>query len=419
MGAVVDDLPIARMIELDSSVSRNYQRLASQAMEDLIVREAGSTTIGEFRDRFVGEIREPLRRLFPDLIFVGLGNPLAEGTFKFEKGSVKNFDYKNLSGGEKSAFDLLLDLVVRRRSYSNAVYCIDEPEAHMNTKLQGSLLQELYQLIPEESQLWISTHSIGMMRKARELYDREPGKIVFLDFGGHDFDRLTKITPSVPTRGFWEKILDVALDDLASLIAPSEVVVCEGNPVSLIQSKNNEHDAIVYGKIFGKEFYDVKFISGGSSKEVANDRLGFVATLPKIAPGIKIRRLIDRDDHAEEDIAEFLSKGISVLSRRHLEAYLYDNEVLQRLCEFFEKAGELEKIVDAKNKAIAASVGRGNCVDDVKSAAPEIYVSIKKILGVTGVGDNQLAFCRNTLAPLIGPEMSVYQELRRDIFGVE
>src|SRR5690606_21326092 len=102
--------------------------------------------------------------------------------------------------------DLILDFVVKRRSYSDAIYCIDEPETHMNTKLQGALLGELMGLLPGSSQLWVASHSIGMMRKARELYDADPNSVVFLDFGGKDFDQSVVITPSKPTRAFWESV---------------------------------------------------------------------------------------------------------------------------------------------------------------------------------------------------------------------
>jgi hypothetical protein len=197
--------------------------------------------------------------LFPDLLLNSLGNPLDKGTFRFDKGSAKGFEYKNLSGGEKAAFDLILDIVVKKGSYKDAIYCIDEPEAHMNPRLQGKLLEELYNLIPEDSQLWVASHSIGMMRKARELDARCQGAVAFLDFGRHDFDRQAIITPSRPTRAFWEGVLNVALDDFANLVAPQEVIICEGNPAGAIPGKNAEHDATIYNMIFDGEMPDVKF----------------------------------------------------------------------------------------------------------------------------------------------------------------
>ena len=74
---------------------------------------------------------------------------------------------------------------------TNAVFCIDEPEAHMHTKLQAKVLKELYKLTPINSQLWISTHSIGMLKQAEELEKENPGSVVFLDFDNRDFDVIT------------------------------------------------------------------------------------------------------------------------------------------------------------------------------------------------------------------------------------
>ena len=129
-------------------------------------------------------------------------------------------------------------MVVKRRTFDDTVFGIDEPEAHMNTRLQGTLLHELYDLIPNGSQMWVATHSIGMMRKARDLYQKHPGDVIFLDFEGHDFDRPVTLHPVAPTRAFWERILRVALDDLSDLVAPREIIICEGNPKGVVLGKN-------------------------------------------------------------------------------------------------------------------------------------------------------------------------------------
>lgn len=416
-GALLDNMTLSKLIQTDATVALNYARLASQAMEDVFVNEAATTTMGAYRYKMIGEVREPMKRLFPELTLLGVGNPLDQGTFQFEKGTTKDFDYKNLSGGEKAAFDLILDIVVKRRSYPNAIYCIDEPETHMNTKVQGALLEELLNLLPGESQLWIASHSIGMMRKARELYDGDPSSVVFLDFGGRDFDRQTVITPEKPTREFWASVLHVALDDLAALVAPREVVICEGNPVTPSPGKNVEHDARVYSTIFAEQLPDVTFISAGSASQVSGDFLALATTLPKVASGMKVRRVIDLDDHSPQDVLAHKQDGMIVLGRRHIEAYLFDEEVLAALCASVGKSADLPAVLAAREQAIADSVGRGNPPDDIKSAAGNIYTETKRILGLTQVGNDRHAFARNTLAPLIKPGLTTYADLKRDIFG--
>ena len=416
-GPVLENLSIAKLIQTDATVSSNYMRLASQAMEDVFVNETASTTMAAYRDKMLGETREPFKRLFPHLKLVGIGNPLDNGTFRFEKGAATNFDYQNLSGGEKAAFDLLLDLVVKRRTYTDTVYCIDEPETHMNTKVQGALLAELLGLLPASSQLWIASHSIGMLRKARELYAADPGSVVFLDFGGRDFDSPTVIKPQLPTKAFWQRVLDVALDDLATLVAPRQVVICEGNPVSAINGKNVEQDARIYSTIFSAEFSDVTFISAGSSNQVSGDFLALATALPRVAAGMKVTRLIDLDDHAPADVAAYQQQNITVLSRRHLEAYMFDDEVLTALCDSLGKLSDAAAVLAAKQSALADSVSRGNPLDDVKSAASSIYTETKRILGVMQGGNEKNSFMRNTLAPLVKPGMATYAQLKKDIFG--
>jgi predicted ATPase len=416
-GDATEERRFWRMIDTDSTVSKNYQRLASDALEDVFAREAGTTTIADYREKVIGDLKASILKLFPDLVLNTLGNPLENGTFRFDKGNQAGFDYKNLSGGEKAAFDLILDMVVKRRAFNDTVFAIDEPEAHMNTRLQGKLLEELLNLIPEGSQVWVATHSIGMMRKARELYEADPSQVAFLDFGSHDFDKPVILTPIAPTRAFWARVLHVALDDLAELVAPRQVVICEGNPSGPVPGKNTDHDARCYDTIFTDEFPDVVFVSAGGAKEVADDRLKFAAVMPKVVKGITVTRVIDRDDHAPADVAEFNKAGIGVLRRRHIEAYLYDDEILQKLYDSYGRNADFPAAKVAFDQALIDSVARGNPKDDIKSAAPIIHQHIKKDLALVAAGNDPLAFARNVLVPLVTPDTKVYQELRMGIFG--
>lgn len=415
-GKALDERRFNLMIENDAAVNSNYQRLASQALEDLFGNENDQTTIGELKQKLIGDIRSCMGRLFPDLMLNDLGNPLDTGTFRFDKGTSRHFEYKNLSGGEKAAFDLLLDFILKRREFDDTVFCIDEPEAHMNTRLQATLLGELFSSLPAGCQLWLATHSIGMMRRARDLAAQQPGTVAFLDFSDLDFDKPQVVLPSRPSRVFWERALEVALDDISALVTPDQVVICEGTPSSSL-GKNSAHDARCYDIIFESEFPNTRFLSGGNSSDVQSDRLALVTAIQAIASGCTILRLVDRDDHSPLDIHDLHNQGINVLSRRHVECFLYDDEVLTALCVSVGKGSEASVLLQDKAAAISASVGRGNSADDIKSAAGQIYNSAKKRLGLTGVGNDQQSFARNTLAPLITPNMQLYQELRRCIFG--
>lgn len=417
LGSALDEDRIQRLVETDSTVSRNYQRLVSDAFEDAFEPGRSEMKLGDWRDQITRDIRNAMRRLFPHLVLDGLGSPLRDPTFRFTKGDQSGFMYKNLSGGEKAALDLLLDIVVKRREYDDTVFCIDEPEAHLNPRVHGLLLEELTNLVPARGQLWVATHSIGMMRAARNMEAENPGSVVFLDFEGPDFDQPVILTPVRPSRTLWARALKVALADMAELVAPSELVVCEGNPAGAVAGKNSDHDARCYRIIFGDHMPDAEFVSGGGSNDVSRDRWGIAGAFPAVVKGTTVRRLIDRDDHAPDEVNELAHQGITVLGRRNLEAYLYDDDVLRALCSRHEKSNQAESLLMAKAEALRQSAGRKNAADDLKPAAPDIYRAAKQLLSLTGVGSDHRAFERNSLAPLLTPGMAVFEELKRDVFG--
>ncbi len=417
VGPAIDENRIQRLIENDATVTKNYQRLVSDAFDDVFEKEQGTTTLTVWRESVIGELRDAIARLFPDLILNGLGSPLRDANFRFTKGTSKRFLYKNLSGGEKAVFDLILDIIVKRREYNNTIFCIDEPEVHTNPRIQGRLLRELLNLIPTNCQLWVSTHAIGMLREARDIERETPGRVVFLDFGGHkDFDMPVVLTPTKPTRSFWESALSVALHDLAELVAPETVIVCEGNPTGAVAGKNAEHDARCYTAIFSDEIPEVVFVAGGNSSDVASDRMGFAAKLPAIVQGTSVHRLIDRDDHGPSDVSEFNQKGITVLGRRNIESYLWDDEVLKALC--IKRGYEIAIPEVLANKAVelANSISRNNANNDLKPAAPNMFNFIKRRLQIVGEANDSRSFERNILSKLLNNEMSAYQDLKKAIF---
>lgn len=416
VGSALDEERITRLIDNDATVTSNYRRLVSDAFDDVFQRESGATTFAVWRESVIGDLRNAITRLFPGLVLNGLGSPLRDPTFRFTKGVSERFVYKNLSGGEKAAFDLILDIIVKRREYDDTIFCIDEPEVHLNLRIHGKFLRELLSLIPEQCQLWVSTHAIGMMREARDIEREKPGNVAFLDFGSQDFDEAATLTPTKPTRSFWESALSIALHDLAALVAPQRIIVCEGNPAGLVPGKNAEHDARCYTAIFGDDFPETVFIAGGSSTEVASDRIGLAARLPAIVQGSSVHRLIDRDDNGTEEIAEFNRKGVTILRRRNLEAYLWDDEVLRALCMSRSDDLALADILANKATELQNSADRGNASNDLKSAAPNMFAFIKRRLRIVGEANDHRAFERNILSKLFKADMAVYQDLKSSIF---
>ena len=406
-----------KLIDNDMRVSDNYQRLVSATVDGLFSGTEDAKSVPELRLELIGPIRESMGRLFPDLLLKGIGHPMEGGYFQFEKASASIFHYKNLSGGEKAAFDLILDLILKAKAFDNTIFCIDEPELHMNTRLQASLLDEMLRVIPSSSQLWLASHSIGMMRRARDLQEARPEEVIFLDFEGSNYELPVTLQPAHVDRAFWSRALSVALDDLAMLIAPKRVVLCEGRPTGADPIERAEFDAQCYRTIFGRQYPDTDFISIGNEADVSRDRLQIGRTIQALVPGTQVVRLIDRDDKSEQEVADRRRAGVRVLSRRQLESYLLDDEILIKLCREVARPTASKEVLEIKRASLADSAGRGNQVDDVKSASSAIYTKIKVVLDLRQRGNTTYAFLRDTLAPLVTPETQTYLQLRNDVFG--
>jgi hypothetical protein len=383
-----------RMIDNDQAVAQNYRRMVSNAFEDAYERAPGQQTMAEFREQTIGEVRDTIERLFPGLTLNSLGNPLSVGTFRFDKGESKSFLYKNLSGGEKAAFDLLVDLVIKRREFNDTVFFIDEPEAHMAPALQGNLLSELFRLIPMNSQLWLATHSIGMMRKARDIAHANPGSVVFLDFDGVNFDLPVTLRPTEPDRPFWKRAMQIALDDLAGYVAPEHVFLCEGGGVD----GGADFDAGCFNEIFKTEFPQTLFFGAGNADDIQNDPRGVRRLLTAMAPGVSLHRLIDRDDRTNQEIRTLQDQGVRVLSRRTIESYLLDDEVLTSVCEGFGNPEASAPLLAAKATALQNSIAVGGPIDNFKRPAGDIYNAAKRLLPNHKLGSDKRAFMKGICA---------------------
>lgn len=405
-------IKLQTLMHNDITVSENYQRLISATLSGVFEQANNLKTVETLREELIGKIKNSLANVFEDLNLSSIGDPLSNGSFYFEKGASKDFHYKNLSG-EKSVFDLLLDMIIKSIYYPDAIFCIDEPEAHMHTRLQAKVLSELFNLVPTNSQLWISTHSIGMLKQAEDLEKSFPGSVVFLDFDNRDFDLSEVITPATINKTIWDRFFDLAFADFSQLIAPQRIVFCEGTSQG---RKYKDFDAQIYGKIFESKYHDTKFISIGSSTEIENIENQSVKIVSNILKSSNILKFVDRDDKSPQEIAELMNKGIKTSKRRHIECYLLDDELITKLCNSVGKPELIDQSLQAKKDALQDSVNRENPADDIKSASGQIFTDLKRILSLTQCGNNTSAFLRDTMTPLITEDTTIYKELENEIF---
>lgn len=394
-----------RMIETDTALSGHYQRLVTRFLPILSRLDSSDTAadLKRIQDQ-LAPVQDALTRVLPHLHFTNLGDATAEGSFHFVRDGERNFRYENLSGGEKAVFDLLLDVHVAATELGTPLVCLDEPELHLSPAVQAAVLTELLGLLPADSQLWIATHSVGMIRRAFEIADTEPDRVAFLDFGQVKGPAPeVRLEPSKPSRRLLRDAMRVALDELADLLAPEVLVICEGAQES---DRVPVWDERVYRQIFRDLYQQVDFKSSGSKTDL--DRAAAIAAV--LAPGTRVLKLRDRDSLTSAHRARLLAEdpSLRVLERRSLESYLLDDEVLEALVR-----DRGSRQVDALGQLQSARDEYLRPNGSAKGSIGAVFDTAKRVLGdTTELGDNASEFSAEVLAALIKPEMAIREELR-------
>ena len=155
-----------------------------------------------------------------------------------------------------------------------------------------------------------------MIRAAYDLERDNPKTVIFLDFYNKNFDQPETIKPSKINRKVWENIHRVVMEDLAVLVAPNKVILCEGKP------GNEGLDAQCYNTVFAEKYPDILFVSTGGKGQGAN-----YGAVIKAIVDVEITLLRERDNLSAREIEKEKSSGKRVLSRTKIEDYLLDDEI--------------------------------------------------------------------------------------------
>ncbi|HEY8937143.1 MAG TPA: ATP-binding protein [Cyclobacteriaceae bacterium] len=397
------DEPISS-IAIDTRLESNYKRLLGSAYSEFF---EGSRTGVQVRDELIGQINSILNKVL-DIEISSLGNILSKkGQLYFKKGNVTDFPYSNLSSGEKEVIDIVIDLIVKTKDYNDTVFCIDEPELHLNTSIQRKLLTEIEKLIPDNCQLWVATHSIGFLRA---LQDELKSKSQVLDFSEKDyFHGSHVIVPTKSNRKNWQRIFSTALEDLTGLVSPKRIVYCEGKDRPGQNGEEKGFDAKVYNNIFTESHHDTLFVSSGGNTELDQRSEIAFAILTKVFTDIEILVLKDRDISSgrlnnENDRKIYLQNNHQthrVLNRWEIENYLFDKEVLKEYC-----TGNQKEFKEEEYDKFVTDIINQNVKDETNR--------IKNFCSIT-TNVNPESF-KVTLSTFIKPEMQVFKELEDVIF---
>ncbi len=384
--------------QIDSRLQQNYAYLVGQVYDDF---QGGNKTGTQALEEKVGKINSILSKIL-DIKITSLGNVITnKGQIFFEKGNESGFPYENLSSGEKEVVDIIIDLLVKIPEYNDTVFCIDEPELHLNTAIQRKLLTEIEKLIPDNCQLWVATHSIGFLRALQEDL-KEKSQV--LDFSERDYFNSTQtIKPIKTTRQNWQRIFSTALEDLTGLMSPEVIIYCEGRGKPSGNGEEKGLDARAYNNIFGEEFHNTLFVSAGGGSEIAAYAPIALSIISKAFSAVKLFVLKDRDILSDSERESFLKVGSAnrMLERREIENYLYDKETL-------------DGFLAAKGMSIDLAT-YSTFVSDIKSQDIKLGDTEARIKDYCGYQKNIPEF-KVELSNHIKSGMKVYDELKKCIF---
>lgn len=401
-----NDFGASSASDIDQRIEQNYRRLNIKYNNFLNNNDCRPS---EAKAHIIGELNAAISNCLK-LTIDNLGNIEDErGTFFFRKADTSvTFEYNVLSSGEKEVIDILLDLYLRKDEYTDSIYIIDEPELHLNTAIQRKLLIEINKMVPDNSQIWIATHSAGFMRALQEELN-EVSQIIEFNEENQWASQAYTLTPMKKCRASWQSIFATALDDLTSLVSPKRIIYCEGRAEPTWTGGERGFDAKVLNNIFGERYPDTLFVSSGGNTEL-DQRSGIaISILSKVFPDVEIWVLKDRDmasghnvnEAARQEYLNTNDDNHRVLKRYEIENYLYDKEVLQKYCQIYEhtfdEAAYDNLVTDIANQNLKDSTGQiKNICNIVTSINPEKF--------------------KIALSQLIDSTMPVYKELEQVIF---
>lgn len=304
-----DGAPLS--IDTDDRFNNDIYQLTFEAAKIISQYLQGQRISDGFLTEFVQPINHSLARILGDqpataIKLVDIQPPYLTQPAKwfFQKGNSKiTYDY--LSNGEKEVVGQLINWAVRKGDYPNAVFFVDEMDAHLNTALQKALLKEIVtHWLPASAQLWVATHSLGFIEFAHESEDA-----AILDLDNLDFDWPQRIYPS-PKGNLDVYEIAIPKSTLDVLLRDKKIIVCE-----------NANDRL-YNAL---ALPDCIFVG------VANNYSVFT----EIKNNPTRMGLRDRDFLSDEEIRLLEEKypNYRVLRYYCFENYLYHPENLAELCK--------------------------------------------------------------------------------------
>lgn len=315
-------------IERDSRFENDIEKITETILKDFFRFGQSNEQI---RQKYISPINNALENIFGNingtkLQLIEIIPPLDGNTaqINFRKGA-SEIHYNYLSAGEKEVFNLLINLLSRSKHYQDSIYFFDEIDLHLNTKIQFNLLKEITEnWIPDNSQLWIASHSLGFIE-----YAKQSERACIIDFDDLDFDLPQVLYPQPKDN---PEIYEIAVgkEILPSLFQQMNIYFVENKDKEFYANVNVAHTIFVPENNRNSVYHKVRTT--------------------------QYKGIVDRDFLTDEDIALIKQyyPNLIILAYYSVENYLFHPENLQ---EYYSKKQKnfdsglyIKQLTEAKNQ---------------------------------------------------------------------
>jgi energy-coupling factor transporter ATP-binding protein EcfA2 len=300
-------------IERDNRFENDVEDIMTLILKDVF--NGGNLSTEVIRQRYIVPINKAFENIFgaEQSLTIRLISfiPPSQGKtaeILFEKGSSR-IPYDYLSGGEKEIFNIILNLLARKKYFTDTIYFLDEIDLHLNTYLQKNLLKEITEnWIPDNCQLWTASHSLGFIEYASEV-----DHAAIIDFDNLNFDIPQVIKPS-PKNNFDIFEIAVSKEFLSRVLQGKQIVFSENTDTPLYNNLSLENTVFFNARDKNDVFYKTK-----------NNPL--------------YAGLVDRDYFTDAERTDLLSqyKNLFILNYYSIENYLYYPDNLDEYYKLINK----------------------------------------------------------------------------------
>lgn len=386
----------------DKKLDVNYGRLFKKYREYMELNDCRPSDARKF---IIEELNASIEKCLP-IAIESLGEiDAGDAELIFRKQGQKGaFPFSDLSSGEKSVVDILLDLYLRKAAYDDSVFLVDEPELFMDSAVQKKLLREICCLLGQNNQLWITAKSPSLIAALQDEFGED---VQYLFFSGDQkwSEETHVLDPISATRDSWKNIFSDMIEDISSLVVPKCIVYCDGRRSQERLNAERGFDARFYSQVFANKYPDTVFFSSTGGGDDKDSHFVAVTLLQGKNKGTEAIILREREQGSFEkdrmDVLEKSSEGTRVLKRLDIENYLFDKDVLRKYCQAnnlrFDEFGYSDYVANIVDQNVRDRTG-----------------FIKKFCGIT-VSLSPAEF-KQQLVEYITEDMDIYKELEQVIF---